>query len=287
MRLNPLTPLVLWVIVGVLAAPAWAGHPPRLQSRAAIVVDAKTGEALLGKRADEVRPIASMTKLFVAMAVRANGLDLDGWTAITRADAREAAGGSRTRLPVGARFKNIDLLRAMLMVSDNRAPTALGRAAGLDEPRLVAAMNAVAKKLGLAHTHFTCPNGLHGNVSTAREMTIALRAALADDVLRDIMGDDAHEVRDQTGRIRIAYGTTDRPLAAGRYDVIGGKTGFTSAAGYCFVVAAQLAGHEIVMAFMGGDGKWDRFRDFDRVAAWLDRGTRAQPHAVETADAAR
>ena len=36
------------------------------------------------------------------------------------------AGGSRTRLDVGETFTNEDLLRAMLMASDNRAPTALG-----------------------------------------------------------------------------------------------------------------------------------------------------------------
>ena len=277
--------LVLWVIVGALAVPARAGHPPELQSRAAIVIDAKSGDAILGKHADDVRHIASMTKLFVALAVREKGLDLDGWTAITAADAREAAGGSRTRLPVGAKFKNIDLLRAMLMVSDNRAPTALGRAAGLDPDALVAAMNGVAKRLHLAHTHFTCPNGLHGNVSTAREMTIALRAVLADDVLRDILGDTEQEVDDQRGRVHIDYGTTDRPLAAGRYDVIGGKTGYTDAAGYCFVVAAHLAGREIVMTFMGGGEEGDRFRDFDRVAAWIERSaTPAQPQAVAAAD---
>ena len=277
--------LVLWVIVGALAVPARAGHAPELQSRAAVVIDAKSGDAILGKRADEVRHIASMTKLFVALAVREKGLDLDGWTAITAADAHEAAGGSRTRLPIGAKFKNIDLLRAMLMVSDNRAPTALGRAAGLDPDALVAAMNGVAKRLHLAHTHFTCPNGLHGNVSTAREMTIALRAVLADDVLRDILGDTEQEVDDQRGRVHIDYGTTDRPLAAGRYDVIGGKTGYTDAAGYCFVVAAHLAGREIVMAFLGGGEEGDRFRDFDRVAAWIERSaTPAQPHAVAAAD---
>ena len=46
-------------------------------------------------------PIASTTKIFVAMAIRKKGLDLDGWTEITKADAQEAKGGARTRLDVG------------------------------------------------------------------------------------------------------------------------------------------------------------------------------------------
>ena len=99
-------------------------------------------------------------------------------------------GGARTRLDVGDRFRNQDLLRAMLMASDNRAPTALGRAAGMTPDELVAAMNRIAKRPAPASsTKFTDPTGLHGNVSTAREMALALRTALEDDVLREIMGD--------------------------------------------------------------------------------------------------
>jgi D-alanyl-D-alanine endopeptidase (penicillin-binding protein 7) len=281
---------VPWLILGVLAAPAWAEGPPTLHSRSAIVLDAATGAEIFAKNADHLRAIASTTKIFVALAVRRAGLDLDGWTEIKRIDAREAAGGSRTRLPVGVTFRNKDLLRAMLMASDNRAPTALGRAAGLDRRALIRAMNQVAKHLHLRHTRFTCPNGLHGNVSTAREMAIALRAALEDDVLREIMGDAYQEVVGKGGHPRIAYGTTDRPLAAKQHHVIGGKTGFTSAAGYCFIVAARLRGKEIVMSFLDADAKLARFTDFDRMADWIERGapgakigegTRARrPHAV-------
>src|SRR5690348_2574113 len=177
------------MVVGVLARPTWADDLPEVKSKAAIVIDAESGAEIFGKDADEIRAIASTTKIFVAMAVRKKGLDLDAWTTITRADARSARGGSRTRLDVGNTFTNKDLLRAMLMASDNRAPTALGRAAGMTPDQLVAAMNGIAKDLHLKRTTFTDPTGLRGNVSTAREMAIALRAALEDDVLRAIMND--------------------------------------------------------------------------------------------------
>jgi D-alanyl-D-alanine carboxypeptidase len=86
----------------------------------------------------------------------------------------------------------------MLISSDNRAPTELGRAVGLDETELVDAMNDVAKHLRLHHTHLTDASGLHGNVSTAREMAIALRATLADEVLREIPADE-REIRSRDG----------------------------------------------------------------------------------------
>lgn len=249
---------------------ASANDRPAVESRSAIVLDAATGDELFAKEADEIRPIASTTKIFVAMAVRKH-LDLDGWTEITKVDAHHAAGGARTRLDIGQKFRNKDLLRAMLLASDNRAPTALGRAAGMSPDDLVAAMNDIAKHLHLKHTRFTDPTGLHGNVSTAREMAIALRAVLTDDLLRGIMREDSAEVVSKDHYARIHYGTTNAPLVAGKWNVIGGKTGYTHAAGYCFVTGARFDDREVVMAFLGASGKLTRFADFNRVAAWLDR----------------
>lgn len=265
-------PFILWVIVGSLANAAWAGELPEVQSKSAIVIDAETGAEIFSKDADEIRPIASTTKIFVAMAVRKKGLDLDGWTEITRADVRHARGGARTRLDIHRVFRNRDLLRAMLMASDNRAPTALGRAAGMTPEELVGAMNAIAKELHLKRTKFTDPTGLRGNVSTAREMAIALRAALEDDVLREIMGDPYEVIVGKGGKPKIAYGSTNQPLVVHKYDVIGGKTGYTTAAGYCFVTGARFGGREVVMTFLGARAKQTRFGDFNRVAAWLEAG---------------
>jgi D-alanyl-D-alanine endopeptidase (penicillin-binding protein 7) len=206
------------------------------------------------------------------MAVRKKGIDLEGWTEITRLDAKHAIGGARTRLDIGQTFRNRDLLRAMLMASDNRAPTALARAAGLDPQQLVKAMNQLAKALHLKRTRFTDPSGLRGNVSTAREMAIALRAALEDDVLRSIMGEPYVEVLSRSRYAKIGYGNTNHPLLAKRFDVIGGKTGYTAPAGYCFITGARFDNREVVMAFLGAKGKETRFGDFNRVASWLAAG---------------
>ena len=268
----------LWVIVGVLESTAIA-EPPEVRSKAAIAIDAASGETIFAKAPDDVRAIASTTKIFVALAVRHAGIDLDAWTEIRKSDAAQARGGARTRLDVGDHFRNKDLLRAMLLASDNRAPTALGRAAGMDADELVAAMNKVAKRLGLHHTRFTDPTGLHGNVSTPRELAIALREALDDDVLREILGEEEQTVIARGGRTRIEYTTTNQPLVAGNFDVLGGKTGYTTAAGYCFVAAARLGERIVVSAFLGADTKQARFEDFARVARWIEHGGADRAHA--------
>jgi len=258
--------------MGVLANTAGADDLPDVKSKSAIAIDAESGAEIFAKDADEIRAIASTTKIFVAMAVRKKGLDLDAWTKISKDDARYARGGSRTRLDVGDTFRNHDLLRAMLMASDNRAPTALARAAGMTPEQLVAAMNGIAKDLDLKRTKFTDPTGLRGNVSTAREMAIALRAALQDDVLRAIMNDPFQTIVAKDGRPKIGYGSTNQPLVVHKWDVIGGKTGYTTAAGYCYITAARFGEREVVFAFLGAEGKQTRFADFNRVATWIDRG---------------
>src|SRR5690606_13891301 len=145
---------------------------PNVLAPQAVVMDLATGAEIFGKGSQEVAGIASTTKVFVALAVRRRGIDLDGVTEITREDRDFARGGARTRLEGRHSFKNIDLLRAMLIASDNRAPTALGRAVGLTPDGLVAAMNELARELGLVNTQFTDPSGLRGNVSTARDMAL-------------------------------------------------------------------------------------------------------------------
>jgi D-alanyl-D-alanine endopeptidase (penicillin-binding protein 7) len=274
------------------AAPAEAEKQrdplPTIKSEAAVVLDLRTGAELFGKNPDEVRGIASTTKIFVAMAVRKKGIDLEGWTAIDADDVRWAKGGSRTRLDQGQSFRNIDLLRAMLMSSDNRAPTALGRAVGLDRDELIAAMNKLARDLGLKKTRFTDSSGLRGNVSTAREMALALRAALADPVLAEIMATRWYEVTSKSGYAKVPYSSTNQPLIAGTYKILGGKTGFTRKAGYCYITGAEIDDHRYVLAFLGATDKATRFADFARVAAWIDDGApgaRLRPRAEARARA--
>lgn len=243
---------------------------PNVQSAAAFVFDFDTGETLFSKSPDAVRQIASTGKIFVAMTVRRLGLKLDGTTTISKVDAHFARGGARSRLRVGLTFANRDILKAMLIASDNRAPTALGRAVGLSPAELVAQMNEQARLLGLHHTHFTDPSGINGNESTAREMSVAFRAVLKDPLLAEIMSTKTARVESLPPRRRIIqYRNTNHVLHRPSDHVFAGKTGYTDAAGYCLLVGANIAGHRVGMVFLGEQGKLTRYGDFGRVASWV------------------
>jgi D-alanyl-D-alanine endopeptidase (penicillin-binding protein 7) len=158
----------------------------------------------------------------------------------------------------------------MLIASDNRACTAVARAAGLSPKQLIKELNALAKELGLKKTKFTDPSGLNGNTSTAREMSKGLVEAMKDPFLAEIMATKDTTIRSVDKKSHaIHYRNTNRSLHSGRYEVFGGKTGFTNAAGYCLLIDAKIEGRRLHMTFLGAKEKLTRFGDFGRVAGWL------------------
>jgi D-alanyl-D-alanine endopeptidase (penicillin-binding protein 7) len=246
---------------------------PNVVSQSAIVVDRADGTVIFEKDADAKRPMASTGKIFVAMVARARGIDLDAPTLIPAEDRDFAKRGARTRLEVGYSYPNLGLMQALLIASDNRAPSALGRAVGLHVKELVKAMNALAAEMRLSHTRFSDPSGLRGNTSTARDMATAFRRAMDDPLLASILGAKRVTVTSTAPRARaIEYFNTNRSLVSGRNQVIAGKTGYTDKAGYCLLIAAHVADRDVVMVFLGGPYKLTRYGDFNRVVGWLEDG---------------
>jgi serine-type D-Ala-D-Ala endopeptidase (penicillin-binding protein 7) len=208
------------IVLAALAGVARA--EPAIESPYAIAIDAKSGEVLYAKRADERRPIASMTKLFAALALRKTKLDLAKWTKIAREDVVASEGGALSLLREGEEFGNRDLFAAMMLSSDNRVPTALARSAGID---VLTAMRTAVSDLGLAVQIVDVTGLADGNRATAREMAAAMREAIRDPVLRGLMTTKYAHVRSKSGEAIVNYTSTIAPLWNTRYKMAGGKTG--------------------------------------------------------------
>ena len=147
-------------------------------AEAVYLFDASTGEALVEQNPDQVRPIASLTKMMTALLVLESGADLNESIPIPDSltpefQAIRANRGHTIGLQAGESVRRLDMLYAMLVPSANDAASVLASdAAGGDLAAFAARMNARASQLGCTNTHFTCPHGLydHNNYSTARDM---------------------------------------------------------------------------------------------------------------------
>ncbi len=245
------------------------GNLPNVQSLGALVVDLDSGQEIFARKPDQLRAIASISKLAATLVVMDHNLDLDGLTTMKRVDSEVARGGAPSRLLEGMTLSNRDLLHAAMLGSDNRAVSALGRAVGLNSTQLTNAMNRKVAKLELRATRFREPTGLSPeNASTPRETIQLLRAAMAHPILGPTLRKpeyDAHPV----GRPAIKYVSTHRPAIRAGVQDLGGKTGYNDAARYCLVIAVRIDNRSYGMALLGTEGKLTRFGDVARVADWI------------------
>jgi D-alanyl-D-alanine endopeptidase (penicillin-binding protein 7) len=238
-----------------------------VRSKIALVEDARTSEILLEKKASEVVPIASITKLMTAMVVLDAGLPLEERLTITDAD-RDLVKGTYSRLRVGWSLTREQMLHLALMASENRAASALSRNYPGGRPAFIAAMNAKAARLGMYHTHFTSPNGLTPeNVSTAHDLVKLVQAAYQYPLIRQFSTDPYWAVR--IGRRTLQFVNSNRLVGRPDWDIELQKTGFINESGDCMVMRANVDGRPLIMVFLGAFGKLTRFADARRVRMQL------------------
>lgn len=249
---------------------------PNVQATSAMAIDWESGKVLYERNADEIRPVASLSKMMAALVIQEDcKLKADDLHVMSATNRDAAKGGDSSHLMTGWSFTHQDLLYMALMKSDNRAVPALGEACQMTPAQFGQKMTEKARLLGLKQTIFVEPTGLSPlNVSTAREMMIILKQVTKVNELARIMTTPKYLVTGyKGGRSRnIVIRNTDRFVMSGSLDILGGKTGYTDLARYCLAVAMQLPERGSVgVVVMGADGKLTRFADVRRIVKWLGK----------------
>ena len=254
---------------------------PGLRSAAAVIVDARNGGVLYERKPALVGPIASITKLMLALVVLEGKQPLDEVIEITKED-RWTGKGAFSRLPIGAKVTRSDLLLLALMASENRASHTLARNYPGGIPEFVKTMNVKAKALGMTQTHFDDPSGLsNGNVSSARDLVKLITAAAREPVIRDFSTQHRYEVR--LGRKSVLeFRNTNLLIGKPDWDIVVQKTGFTNDAGECLAMQAVLNDRPVTMVFLNSFGKLTRTADARRVRKWIEAQADMKVAAVGT-----
>ena len=245
------------------------GYNLAIIASSSIAIDRDSGTVLWDNNSDAIRPIASITKLMTALVF----LNTDpAWDKTYELQKEDVRVGGKSYIYPGDQVKVKDLFYLMLIGSDNTAAVALARSIGLTEAEFVAKMNQQAKDFGLLNTKFEDISGLsNGNVSTAKEVLILAKKCLASPKIRDATIEENYEFSTAGGR-DVKVQSTDSLLSVFPVDginIIGGKTGHTDEAGYCFVGEfVNQAGHKIISAVMGTDSNEDRFAETKKLVKW-------------------
>jgi D-alanyl-D-alanine endopeptidase (penicillin-binding protein 7) len=236
--------------------------PPEggVYARNAILLDPLTGEVLFEKNASRSVPIASLSKLMTALVFLEQKPDLDKEVTV---NAQELAGAGHTQLRRGEVVPLGELLHMSLMCSDNCATRVIALESGLAPDEFIARMNTKSIELGLTGTRFVEFTGLNEhNVSTAADVARLLHAAANEPLIAEITTTRSYDFH--TARRWHTIGNTNR-LLYGRYEVLGGKTGFIREAGYCFATWVRAQGRDLIAVVLGAPTNATRFADAVRL----------------------
>lgn len=262
--------LILSILLASVTAGAATDDPfPGVASSYVLRIDGKNVWAHRPER--RLRP-ASLTKVMTALLVL-EAESLDRVVTVSRDAAGES--GARIGLRRGDRMSVGSLLAATLIYSANDACRALADHVGGDRKRFITLMNSRARELGLNDTHFNDPCGHDqtNHYSSARDLAILAETALRNQTFRELVSRQHQQIGTVDGRRRFILRNRNHLL--GRYPGVAGvKTGYTEAAGKCFIALAEREGMRVLLVMLNTRNRWhDAAAMLDRAFLQAGRGT--------------
>lgn len=226
-------------------APAWAAD-------SAILYNVTDNRIEYSRNVDQVRSIASITKLMTAMITLDYDRDLSRKLTLSPVTASHLPRQEYTRE---------QLLNAMLIQSDNAAAETLAADYPGGRSAFVSQMNHQAQLWGMTKTHFADPSGLGVfNISTVRDVANMVHTASSYWFIKDNSGKKqiafATKNKKTTRLVNLSH--TSGPLLLTFDNVVISKTGLTNSAGWCVGMLAEHQGRQYIVVVLGSKNKKER-----------------------------
>jgi D-alanyl-D-alanine endopeptidase (penicillin-binding protein 7) len=236
------------------------GHKAKIQpipifSAKSFLIADSDGLILREQEGETVRPIASISKLMVALLAAEQDLTEQLGIPTTRAVQSTIPRKTST-------MSRKELLTLALVHSDNFAAQILCT----NVPNCVEAMNDKALELGMVNTHYNEPTGLdRGNVSTAQDLLKLVIAAATHPTITELSSMPKAEVETNGKVIKV---NNTNPLTS-KFSIILSKTGYTNPAGGCLVMMMNSDVGQRILILLGSRNAHTRIPDMERLVKGL------------------
>ena len=231
-----------FILSGVLLLMSSLANAVSITANSWLVTN-ENGTILQSSNIEQVRPIASITKLMTAMVV------LDA-----RQDMNEQLGTYTRR----------ELLQLALVKSDNKAAQELCDHYPTGRDQCVRAMNLKAKLLHLDNTRFIEPTGLSVfNVSTAKELVTLVQEAQKYEAIVD--ASKSSQVKIKITKKWLIFNNTN-PIIGKRHNFIVSKTGYINASGGCIVMMLDTDIGRRIVVVLGSKNTKTRIPEAEFIA---------------------
>lgn len=241
-------------------------QPSHLYAPAFILIDAPSGQVLMESNADTRMYPASTTKIMTLLLALEYG-ELDETITIPASASDIPVDSSRVPVYPGEQMTMRDLLYGLMIRSGNDAANAIAELCAGSVDAFMNQLNDLASELGMSNSHFVNPHGYHNtdHYTTARDLAIAARKGLTDPTFCQIVTCMNYTLPATQKREALALQNIWELFdPASEYYIPGAagvKSGYTSAAGFCYVGAAQRNGRTLIAVVLG---------EPTRSRAWID-----------------
>ena len=284
MKKFKILPILLMILMftALLPVSALADGEPEITAKAAVLLNAETGEVYFSKNAENIVHPASTTKIMTALlvveAIERGELSLSD--EITAGDdcqynMDESSSHANPAIEPGETMTVEDLLYCAMLVSANEACNILAKEVSGSVEAFVDAMNARAQELGCTDTHFANCNGLEDSdhYTTAQDFALIAQEAVNHNKVVELCSTLTYTVPETNvaeARELVNTNSLLNPNSDYYFEYAYGiKTGFFKNAGYCLVSAASHNDMDVICVMLGSEESGDQFGDTLEVYDWF------------------
>ena len=229
----------------------WAEEKSLTSAKAMTVIEKTSGRILYSKNQDEKLPMASTTKIITAIYVVEHTDDLDKVVEIPA----EAVGisGTSIGLIAGEHLTVRELLYGLMLRSGNDSAVALATIVSGSEEKFVEDVNSwLIEKVRVSDTHLANPHGLpdDDHFTTASDLAKITAYAMHNHTFCEIVSTKKKSISDELGS-KYPRDLVNKNKLLKSYEFADGvKTGYTKAAGRCFVGSATKNGMTLICVLL-------------------------------------
>lgn len=246
--------------IGQPYSSVYANDEISIQSESAIVMDAKSGDVLYEKNANEQMYPASITKIATAIYAIENGNLND---LVTVSERARNADGTRVYLEEGEVVTLDKLIKGMVINSGNDAAIAIAEHLNGSVEAFSDEINDYLKEvIGVTDTHFVNPSGLfdENHQTTAYDMAQITQYAMQNQTFRQIFQMKELPWDGESWDTTII--NHHKLLIDSSFPyVTGGKTGFVSESGHTLVTTAKNDWIDVIVVTLKAESSRIAYND--------------------------
>ncbi|MDD4371951.1 MAG: D-alanyl-D-alanine carboxypeptidase [Anaerostipes sp.] len=249
-----------------------------LVGKSAIVMDLQTQTILYEKDINVKHYPASITKIMTALLTIENCKGDETVTFSNQAVNGIERGSSAALVNIGEKVTVDQALHGLLLISANDIAGGLAEHVSGTQSAFAVKMTEKAKELGCKNTHFVNPHGLNNeqHYTTAYDMALIAKKAYSKEEFRKIIKTTYYQLP-KTNKSKAArnWYNSNRMIQQGTtyYDsrCLGGKTGYTIAAGGTLVTFANINGRVVICVVLQSKNSASAYVDSSKLYDYTEK----------------